>query len=81
MKRRHVHAEAGTCLVDLCHDIVCAGPVRPGFADNVTRGYCKKHAAATDIQIREREARGETAQVLRLADYERDEYGRVQRRT
>jgi hypothetical protein len=77
-------AKPGTCLAEGCGKKASGDrvwrpdPGAPGADDPNPSGVesadalCKKHRAAREIEMREREARGETAKVINLGDYQRD---------
>lgn len=68
---RTKQAKPGTCLAEGCKAQASGDQVlRPGCES--ADALCKKHRAAREIEMREREARGEVARVFNLADYERD---------
>lgn len=70
-------AELGTCLGYACKaqgSGIVSEWIDPATGQVLTRqdSLCKKHRAAREIELHERNARGEVAQVIRLDDYARD---------
>jgi hypothetical protein len=64
-------AKPGTCLIEGCRASASGDQVIRRGCESAD-ALCRKHRAAREIEMRERTARGEVAQVLRMADYHRD---------
>lgn len=71
LRTRRKPAEAGTCHAVKCQHTV-DGVELLDSVGQLPGAFCKKHRLVRDTEIRERNARSETAPVLVLADYERD---------
>lgn len=80
VKVRYRRAESGTCHADLCSELVVEARHPDPEGGIAVRAFCFRHANERDAEIRERNARGETAEVLHLADWERGPDGRVRRK-
>lgn len=81
MRVRRVQAEAGTCHADLCGELVACVDRLDTPAGTMPRAFCLKHCAERDAELLERNARGEIAEVVLLADWERGPDGRARRKS
>lgn len=80
MKIRYYRAESGICRADLCGELVCQARVPDPGGGIAVRAFCKEHAKERDAELFVRNAGGETAEVLILAEYEWGADGRPRRR-
>ncbi len=81
MRVRRKPAESGTCAADLCSDIVEAARHPTVDGEITVRAFCPAHSLERDLELSVRNAGGETADVLALADWERGPDGRARRRS